>query len=213
MVAAVVLWIGLTTITMGDTQEATAQRNFAFLSYEKTPGVLHMTLVSPSTHGNVLLASGQRVTKLSGAVFEGLFSLVVPVSCEQLQQPSQLIWQARDLPPIIATIPAQTCTPDKPVQPPVQIFFEKNVCWIDTQGNTLWRAGVELGKLNNATVYQNMYGLYLLNRSSFRGEDITRLHARRLACPTDQILQELDPVHVKQLFKDALEFSKQGKAQ
>ncbi|MGL4915399.1 MAG: hypothetical protein ACRC5D_03985, partial [Aeromonas allosaccharophila] len=73
-----------------------------------------------------------------------------------------------------ADIPPQRCqvVPESAL---ITLFTKDNECWLDIGDNTLWRAAVELGKFNHATVYQNVYGLFLTNRGAFVGGDINRL--------------------------------------
>ncbi|WP_421327566.1 hypothetical protein [Aeromonas veronii] len=77
--------------------------------------------------------------------------------------------------------------------------------------STLWRAALALGELNKATVYQNIYGLFLSNRTAFAGEDINRLTAKLLRCPSARLINDIPATDAKRLFQEMLMFQQQSK--
>lgn len=192
--------------------QAVAAPSLAFQHYDKKNSQLYMRLVTPSTKGDVLLRVGEQVQPLPGAQLEGLFSLRVPLSCEWLATGATLYWATTNNPVVSAPVPEQDCHGDFDVEeiipliPPVRIVTKPGECWVEVGENTLWRAAAELSKLNNATVYQNVYGLFLTNREAFAGEDINRLKAPVLRCPPDQILADIPAADARRLFSEMLTF-------
>ncbi|WP_147402505.1 hypothetical protein [Aeromonas veronii] len=187
---------------------AFAASTFSFERYDVKSNQLYMHLVSPTTQGDVLLQVGEKMLPLKNAKLEGLFMLNVQVPCEQLTAGTTLYWATgRSL--LHAPIPPQDCQLPREVTP-VTVFEKQGECWLDIGDNTLWRAATEVSKLNKATVYQNMYALFLANRTAFAGEDINRLKSPLLRCPPDQLLEQISPDDAHRLFKEMLEFKKQS---
>lgn len=170
-----------------------------------------MHLVTPTTKGDVFLQVGQQKQQLQEATLVGLFVLRVPVPCERLLLGATLYWAAAGHALIGAAIPPQVCrvTPEShPTVGPVRIIKKQRECWIDVGDNTLWRAATEFSKLNQATVYQNVYGIFIVNRPAFAGEDINRLKERQLRCPPDDLIHSISPEDAIRLFNEMLEFNK-----
>ncbi|XAG70591.1 hypothetical protein MRM75_06355 [bacterium 19CA06SA08-2] len=182
-----------------------AETGLHFKSYDTSNELLRMVLVTPSTHGDFLLEQGGKTQKVNGAVLEGLFTLRVQVPCVQLTQATRAHWALPHRPLLSADIPVQRC--ETPFQfPPVYVFERQGTCWLNSNGNTLWRTALEYSRLNHATVYQNMYALFLANRNAFAKEDIYRLTTPLLRCPTVQQLAAITPDHARTLFDDAEQF-------
>ncbi|BCO15011.1 hypothetical protein RIMD111065_33670 [Aeromonas hydrophila] len=130
-----------------------------------------------------MLQVGEKMIPLKNAKLEGLFMLNVQVPCEQFTTGATLYWATgRSL--LHAPIPPQNCQLPREVIP-ITVFDKQGECWLDIGDNTLWRAATEVSKLNKATVYQNMYALFLANRTAFAGEDINLLKV--LCCDAHQI--------------------------
>ncbi|MGL6416333.1 hypothetical protein [Aeromonas sp. 102P] len=190
------------------TTPAFAASTFSFERYDVKSNQLYMYLVSPTTQADVLLQVGEEIRSLKNAKLEGLFMLNVQVPCEQLAAGATLYWATgRSL--LHAPIPPQSCQLPREVIP-ITVFDKQGECWLDIGGNTLWRAAIEMSKLNKATVYQNMYALFLANRTAFSGEDINRLKNPLLRCPPDQLIEQISPQDAHRLFKEMLEFKKQS---
>ncbi|MGU5760162.1 FimV/HubP family polar landmark protein [Aeromonas hydrophila] len=182
-----------------------AETGLHFKSYDTSNELLRMVLVTPSTHGDFLLEQGGKTQKVNGAVLEGLFTLRVKVPCGQLTQATRAYWALPHRPLLSADIPVQRC--ETPLQfPPVYVFERQGTCWLNSNGNTLWRTALEYSRLNHASVYQNMYALFLANRGAFAKEDIYRLTTPLLRCPTAQLLATITPDHARALFADADQF-------
>ena len=188
--------------------QAFAASTFSFQRYDVKSNQLYMHLVTPTTQGDVLLQVGEEMLTLNDARLEGLFMLKVQVPCEQLTTGTTLYWATRNA-LLHAPIPPQNCQLPREVTP-VRVFDKQGECWLDIGDNTLWRAATEVSKLNKATVYQNMYALFLTNRTAFAGEDINRLKSPLLRCPPDQLIEQIPPDDAHRLFKDMLEFKKQS---
>lgn len=182
-----------------------AETGLHFKSYDPTHELLRMGLVTPSTYGDFLLGQGGKTKKVDGAVLEDLFTLRVQIPCEQLTSATRAFWALPNRPLLSADIPVQRCE-RPPLFPPVHVFERQGVCWLNSNGNTLWHTALEYSRLNHASVYQNMYALFLANRSAFAKEDIYRLTTPLLRCPTDQQLAEINPDHARALFADADQF-------
>lgn len=187
---------------------ALADSTFTFQRYDVQNSQLYMHLVTPTTQGDVLLQVGEKMTPLKGARLEDLFALSVSVPCEQLSAGATLYW-ATGSALLHAPIPPQVCRRSSQLTP-VTIFDKQGECWLDVGDNTLWRAAIEVGKLNRATVYQNMYALFLANRAAFVSEDINRLKSPLLRCPPDQLIENISPQDAHRLFKEMLAFKKQS---
>ncbi|QFI54346.1 hypothetical protein FE240_06335 [Aeromonas simiae] len=184
------------------------ESNFTFQSYRH--GMLRMTLVSPSIQGDVLLRRDGKLETLEGAALENLFTLRVPVPCAWLAQEQTLYWAVSGKMLMSAKIPPQQCAPPPPPEPQVRIFSRQDRCMIDTGGVTLWRVASELAKRNKATVYQNIYALFLTNKTAFADEDISRLRSRELLCPHPALVEQIAPDHAKRLFDEAVKFRSGG---
>lgn len=182
-----------------------AETGLHFKSYDPTHELLRMGLVTPSTYGDFLLGQGGKTKKVDGAVLEDLFTLKVQIPCEQLTSATRAFWALPNRPLLSADIPVQRCE-RTPLFPPVHVFERQGVCWLNSNGNTLWHTALEYSRLNHASVYQNMYALFLANRSAFAKEDIYRLTTPLLRCPTAQQLAEITPDHARTLFADADQF-------
>lgn len=176
-----------------------------FKSYDPVHEQLRMVLVTPSTYGDFLLGQGDKTKKVDGAVLEGLFTLKVQIPCEALTSTTRAYWAVSNHPMLSADIPAQGCE-RPPLFPPVYIFDRQGVCLLNSNGNTLWHTAQEYSRVNHASVYQNMYALFLANRNAFAKEDIYRLTTPLLRCPTDQQLAAITPEHARALFGDAEQF-------
>ncbi|MGL4707442.1 MAG: hypothetical protein ACRCWH_04355 [Aeromonas veronii] len=188
------------------TSQAFATSTFSFQRYDVKSNQLYMHLVSPTTQGDVLLQVGEEMIPLKNAKLEGLFMLNVQVPCEQLAAGATLYW-ATERSLLHALIPPQHCQLSREVHP-VTVFDKQGECWLDIGDNTLWRAATEVSKLNKATVYQNIYALFLVNRTAFSGEDINRLKSPLLRCPPAQLIERISPDDAYRLFKEMLEFKK-----
>lgn len=186
------------------TNQAFSASTFTFQRYDVKSNQLYMHLVTPTTQGDVLLQVGEEMHPLKDARLEGLFMLSVQVPCEQLTAGTTLYWATGNA-LLHAPVPPQICQLPRDVTP-VTIFDKQGECWLDIGDNTLWRAATEVGKLNNATVYQNMYALFLANRTAFYGEDINRLKSPLLRCPPDQLIERIPSHDAHRLFKEMLEF-------
>lgn len=176
-----------------------------FKSYDPVHEQLRMVLITPSTYGDFLLEQGDKTKKVDGAVLEGLFTLKAQIPCEELTSNTRAYWAVPNRPMLSADIPAQSCE-RPPLFPPVYIFDRQGVCLLNSNGNTLWHTAQEYSRLNHASVYQNMYALFLANRNAFAKEDIYRLTTPLLRCPTDQQLAAITPDHARTLFDDAEQF-------
>ncbi|MGL6276758.1 hypothetical protein ACSZME_14955 [Aeromonas dhakensis] len=183
-----------------------AADSFTFQSYQQ--GVLRMTLISPSVGGTVQLRHDGKLEIISEAAIENLFTLRATIPCQWLSSESVLYWYLPGKAMYRANLPAQKCideSPVSPVTPPVLIYEKQGKCLIDSAGNTLWRVATELARHNGSSIYQNVYALFITNRSAFAGEDIHRLRQRALMCPSPDLLEQIDREHAKQLFKESLE--------
>ena len=187
------------------TNQAFATSAFSFQRYDVKSNQLYMHLVTPTTQGDVLLQVGEKMLPLKNAKLEGLFMLNVQVPCEQLTAGATLYWATTGRSLLHAPIPPQNCQLPREATP-VTVFDKQGECWLDIGDNTLWRAATEVSKLNKATVYQNMYALFLANRTAFAGEDINRLKSPLLRCPPDQLIEQIPPDDAHRLFKEMLEF-------
>jgi len=189
--------------------QAFAASSFNFQRYDTKSNQLYMQLVTPTTQGDVLLKVGEEMTPLKDARLEGLFMLRVQVPCEVLKSDATLYWATAGNPLLRAQIPPQDChfTPDVT---PITIFDRQGECWLNIGNNTLWRVATEMSKRNKVSIYQNVYALFLANRTSFIGEDINRLKTPLLKCPSDQLIEQIPPSDAHRLFKEMLEFNKQS---
>lgn len=163
-----------------------------------------MHLITPTTQGDVLLQVGEEMLPLKDARLEDLFILSVQVPCEKLTTITTLYWATKSS-LLHAPVPLQTCEPPREVTP-IIVFDKQGECWLDVGNNTLWRAALEVSKINKATVYQNMYALFLANRVAFADEDINRLKSPLLRCPPDPLIERIHPEDAHRLFKEMLEF-------
>lgn len=175
-----------------------------FLHYQN--GILSMNLVTPTIEGDVLLENENGTRTLQGARLVNLFSLEVPVACSLLERRSTLYWLSPGNSPLEAVIPPQVCQPklSVPVLPPVRMMRQGGRCIIDTGGNTLWRVASEMAVVNHFTVQQNVYAIFLINRSEFAGEDIHRLKSHKLKCPSLAQFKLVEAKHAKRLFSESL---------
>lgn len=197
-------WMFLLWFSLMLSRFALATESLSYQSY--SDGSLRMTLVTPSTKGQVFLKHEDKVTQLNGGVIEGLFTLRVKVACEYLTKKSELYWSLPEKAPLKSDVPAQSCplaTSKKELQP-VRIFFRQGKCVVDTAGNTLWRTASELKKNNSGTVYQNIYALFVTNKMGFAKEDIHKMRARILYCPDPSLFKYIEADHAKRLFAESL---------
>ncbi|MNF86646.1 hypothetical protein D3C84_690910 [compost metagenome] len=183
-----------------------AKAHFSFQSYHDEQ--LYMSLVTSSTQGEMLLSKGNKIFPLHGAVLDNMFTARVRVPCEQLNEPTTLYWSVKGAELQSADIPSQRCTYSEPPLPPIQVLTTKARCLINTRGNTLWRTASELVHHNGATVYQNIYALFISNRSAFEDGDIHRLREQILHCPPPVTFRHITPKHARSLFSEAESFRK-----
>ncbi|MFQ2254897.1 hypothetical protein ACK33C_17935 [Aeromonas hydrophila] len=182
-----------------------ATETFSFLSYQQ--GLLRMNLISPSLDGEAQLRHDKKLEVLTGVMMENLFTMRAKVPCQWLRADSVLYWYLPGRKMLKAEIPAQSCAsepPALPPQPPVLIYEQQGECLIDTAGNTLWRVATELAKRNHGSVYQNIYAIFVTNKSAFAGENIHRLRSRMLYCPDPILFENIESEHARQLFKESL---------
>lgn len=178
---------------------------FSFQSYQQ--GVLRMTLISPSLEGEVQLRRGDKLAVLTDVMLEKLFTLRVVIPCPWMASESVIYWSVPGRPLLSATIPAQSCVTKSsapPPLPPVLVYEKLGKCLIDTGGNTLWRVATELAKSNRASIYQNVYAIFVTNKLAFAGEDIHRLRSRRLYCPDPALVDHIEPEHASRMFKETV---------
>lgn len=195
----------LLLVMLTTTPFSAATETFSFQSYQQ--GMLRMTLISPSLDGELLLRRGEQFEPLNNIVLERLFTLRVALPCQWLTDDSILYWSLPGRPLLSATIPAQSCVtaPSAPPPlPPVLIYEKQGKCLIDTGGNTLWRVATELAKRNRASIYQNVYAIFVTNKRAFAGEDIHRLRSRRLYCPDPALVDHIEPEHASRMFKETV---------
>ncbi|MFR9704736.1 FimV/HubP family polar landmark protein [Aeromonas sanarellii] len=192
---------------------ANAASSFVFESYDIERKQLYMRLVTPTMHGEVLLDSGRGLIPIENAVLENVFTLRVPISCELLNKETIIYWFSKGRPTLHASIPAQSCQHYNISASQVFIVEEKGQCWIIVGKHTLWRAALELSKHNNATVYQNLYALFINNKPSFIGEDINRLKDSLLRCPSEQLIKKIHPKDAYRLFTEMLYFNQRQSTQ
>ena len=195
-----ILFIGL----LNASPSVWAVNSLQFLHYQN--GVLGMSLVTSTIEGDVLLENESGTHTLQGARLVNLFSLEVPVACSLLEKGSALYWLSPGKSPLEAVIPPQVCKPklSVPVLPPVRMMSQGGRCMIDTGGNTLWRVASEMAVVNHFTVQQNVYAIFLINRSAFAGEDIHRLKSHKLKCPSLAQFKLIEAKHAKRLFAESL---------
>ncbi|WP_421255561.1 MULTISPECIES: hypothetical protein [unclassified Aeromonas] len=186
-----------------------AAESFQFQSYRD--GFLRMMLITPSVQGELFLRGDDKLVPLQGGIIEDLFTLRIPVSCQLLSSQQTIYWSSPGRPLIKGQVPAQSCKrlPELPLKLPVRVFSKGGKCLIDTAGNTLWHTASELAKKNRASVYQNVYALFLTNKPAFAGQDIHRLRAQVLHCPDPALFEHIDAEHARQLFKEGLLLQKQ----
>ncbi|HEH9402248.1 TPA: hypothetical protein SIA35_004384 [Aeromonas sobria] len=201
--------LGLVSTYAAATSSSSSSSSFSFQHYDVNSNRLFMHLVTPTTEGDVFLQVGEQKQQLKGAKLIDLFILKVQVPCERLSSGAQIYWAASGRALIEATIPPQVCNvipESNHTVVPIRIVQDHRGCWIDVGDSTLWRVATELSKLNKATVYQNVYGLFIVNRPHFVGEDINRLKARQLRCPPDELIESISPEDALRLFSEMLEF-------
>ncbi|QGZ71095.1 LysM peptidoglycan-binding domain-containing protein [Aeromonas hydrophila] len=181
-----------------------AAESFQFQSYRD--GFLRMTLITPSVQGELFLRRDDKLEPLQGGIMVNLFTLRIPVSCQLLSSQQTLYWSSPGRPLIKSKVPAQSCerASELPLKLPVRIFAKEGECLIDTAGNTLWHTASELAKKNRASVYQNIYALFVTNKLAFAGLDIHRLRTQVLYCPDPTLFDHIDADHARQLFKEGL---------
>lgn len=204
--------VGLLTLLLSGLviKHGVAATSFSFQHYDLKNNQLFMNLVTPTVKANVFLRVGEKMLELEGAQLVDLFLLRVHVPCEKLVSGATLYWAAYGQPDISAPIPPQACQvfqDELPAIVPVKIFEKQGLCWIDVGDNTLWRTATEVSRFNKATVYQNVYALFLANRSAFVNEDVNRLKAHILRCPSDQLVASISPENAYRLFNEMLEFN------
>ncbi|MNR63296.1 hypothetical protein D3C85_1855560 [compost metagenome] len=73
----------------------------------------------------------------------------------------------------------------------------------------MWRAATELSRHNGATVYQNIYALFIANKEAFSDSNVLRLQQRILRCPDATTFDYLTPAHAKRLFSEAEKFNRE----
>lgn len=181
---------------------ATATLNFQ--RYDNNNNVLYMHLVTSTTQGDVLLRAKEKMIQLKNAKLENLFTLSVPVPCEHLASGAVLYWATGKM-LLQTSIPPQACQRE-PILSPIKILDKNGECWLDIGNNTLWRVATEMSKLNKATIYQNIYAVFLTNRELFVGEDINQLNNSLLKCPTKELVYHLTPEDTHRVFREMLKF-------
>ncbi|WP_113721579.1 hypothetical protein [Aeromonas salmonicida] len=195
----------LLLVMLTTTPFSVATETFSFQSYQQ--GVLRMTLISPSLDGEAQLRHDKKLEVLTGVMMENLFTMRTEVPCQWLKADSALYWYLPGRKMLKAEIPAQPCVsepPALPPQPPVLIYEKQGECLIDTAGNTLWRVATELAKRNRASIYQNVYAIFVTNKRAFASEDIHRLRSRRLYCPDPALVDHIEPEHASRMFKETV---------
>lgn len=205
--------VGLLTLLFSGlvVNHTVAAASLSFQHYDLKNNQLFMNLVTPTVKADVFLKVGENMLELEGAQLVDLFLLRVRVPCEQLGSGATFYWAAYGQPVIIAPIPPQACRvvqDELPAVVPVRIFEKGGGCWIDVGDNTLWRTATEVSRFNKATVHQNVYALFLANRSAFVNEDVNRLKEHILRCPSDQLVASISPEDAYRLFNEMLEFKK-----
>lgn len=190
-----------------------ASPSFYFQYYDIKNSELFMHLVTPTTKGDVFLRVGEKMQQFKDARLVGLFSLSVRIPCEMLVSGANIYWSASGRALIDASIPPQRCheielSPSANVIIPVRFFNREGKCWIDASNNTLWHTATEMSRINKATVYQNIYAIFIANRTAFAGEDINRLKEHLLRCPSEQLIDSISSKEAQRLFEEMLEFNR-----
>lgn len=182
-----------------------------FKSYDASRQLLFVNIVTPTVHGEVFFrsASGD-IVKVEQAMLERLFELILKINCESLHSGGDLYFVGKGRPVLKAAIPAQSCSTQRVSK--VEVRMIDGVCEINTNGNSLWRTAVEFSKYNSLSVYQNVYAIFLYNKSAFVGGDIHRLNKMRLSCPPGNASSVIEKNHAEQLFKESLSFKQAHQA-
>ncbi|MCQ4054426.1 hypothetical protein [Aeromonas sp. SG16] len=176
-----------------------------FKHYDASEQVLTMNIVTPTVNGEVFIRpNGGYISKVDVVMLERLFTLKFKMKCEELKNGADIYFLATEKQSLKAKVPAQNCARNDNEN--VDILIVNGVCTIKTNGNSLWRAAIELGKRNGLSVYQNVYGIFIANRAAFIGEDIHKLNKTSLVCPENRSVELISPIHAEQLFKESILF-------
>ncbi|WP_421180614.1 hypothetical protein [Aeromonas enteropelogenes] len=180
--------------------QAIASTSLKFLSYNQETKLLQMKIVTPTLDGQTFLRVENKLFRLHHVYLNNIFVLKVNVPCAKLSKKNtMLIWKTKTF-QLSSGIPQQACIKD------AYVVNEHGKCEVYTNGTTLWHTALMLTKVNSATVYQNMYALFLENKHAFSGEDISKLKTNRLNCPSTKTISLISPEHAKTLFREAMAF-------
>ncbi|MNT07750.1 hypothetical protein D3C72_1424650 [compost metagenome] len=164
-----------------------------------------LDIVTPTTQADVFIKVKNKVFPIKKPALDGLFRLKLDVECNLLSQGAEVYFSVAQKAVLRATVPPQPCSV-QPTVATVKIINDNGKCIIDTGGNNLWQTALFASKHNNATIYQNIYSIFLNNKKSFHNNNIHRLISQRLACPKLSEINAIDPVHAKEMFNESVYF-------
>lgn len=176
-----------------------------FQNYDNKNNRLFLHLSTDTTIGDILLRVENKVYPLKKAKLVDSSILSVRAPCEWLTSGGEVYW-ATGYSLEHASVPAQTCWTSH--KESVKINLDSfGTCWIQVGNNTLWRAANEMKKVNAATVYQNIYAIFLDNKMAFIDNDINKLNSTVLFCPSKEAISAISPTEAYDRFRIMLDLN------
>ncbi|WP_429179142.1 hypothetical protein [Aeromonas salmonicida] len=181
----------------------------SILNYDEEYHVLSINVVAPSGDDKLYLKSDNVLTEIRRVTKVGDHLLKVYLPCEEISNGDGLYYQVDNLPPLFTSLDGIQCKRNNglAVKKP-RVIYQHDQCYIDHKGTTLWRVGTVLNEMNGFTIYQNMYGVYLTNKSSFIKGELSKMTSDVLRCPSTALLSTIDAQHAKAMFHEYEDFRK-----
>lgn len=177
-------------------------------SYDHENKILLLNVVAPQGKGQLFLQSNGLLTELDRFSKVGDFLLKVYLPCENISKGDSIYYRVGNTPPLHVYLDSIKCSNNKNSYVMPRILHQQGQCFVDHKGTTLWRVGTVLNEMNGFTIYQNMYGVYLTNKSSFIKGELSKMTSDVLRCPSVALLSTIDAQHAKAMFHEYEDFRK-----
>lgn len=177
-------------------------------NYDQENKLLLLNVVAPQGKGQLFLQSNGLLTELDRFTKVGDFLLKVYLPCDDINYGDTIYYRVGDASPLHVSLDSIKCSNNKNSYIMPRILHQQGQCFVDHRGTTLWRVGTALSEMNGFTVYQNMYGVYLTNKSSFIKGELSKITSDVLRCPSVALLSTIDAQHAKAMFHEYEDFRK-----
>lgn len=182
-----------------------ADNHISIIDYREQEALLSLNVVAPSTTKFKLhLNSGGILSELQRFTQVGEHNLSIYLPCDEFNYGDIIYYKANDI-TLPLPLDSIVCSDIKRAKQP-KLIYQENQCFIQPNGTTLWRIANLLSMKNGYSVYQNLYAVFLKNRSSFIGEDIFKMEDDFLHCPSEELIASIDKKQAVEMYREAQQF-------